>query len=126
MNEYDDMKAIATQIASLQQEIDVWEMGAPKQEKNSKSELGQFMTPPSIANFMAKLLTFKGVQEVHILDAGAGKGALICAALDALGRNKLQSHSVVVLPRFSSGLFRAMFAMKEIKNGKEIHRRVSA
>ena len=32
----------------------------------------------------------------------------------------------VVLPRFSSGLFRAMFAMKEIRNGKEIHRRVSA
>jgi hypothetical protein len=30
----------------------------------------------------------------------------------------------VVLSRFSSGLFRAMFAMKEIKNGKEIHRRV--
>ncbi|WP_399204046.1 hypothetical protein [Tateyamaria pelophila] len=33
---------------------------------------------------------------------------------------------VVVLSRFSSGLFRAMFAMKEIENGKEIHRRVSA
>jgi hypothetical protein len=32
----------------------------------------------------------------------------------------------VVLPRFSSGLFRAMFAMKEIWNGKAIHRRVSA
>ncbi|SFF21895.1 hypothetical protein SAMN04488523_1323 [Sulfitobacter brevis] len=31
----------------------------------------------------------------------------------------------LVLPRFSSGLFRAMFAMKEIRNGKEIHRRVS-
>ena len=32
----------------------------------------------------------------------------------------------MVLSRFSSGLFRAMFAMKEIENGKEIHRRVSA
>ena len=30
------------------------------------------------------------------------------------------------LSRFSSGLFRAMFAMKEIENGKEIHTRVSA
>ena len=28
----------------------------------------------------------------------------------------------VVLSRFSSGLFRAMFAMKERTNGKEIHR----
>ena len=33
---------------------------------------------------------------------------------------------MMVLSRFSSGLFRAMFAMKEIENGKEIHRRVSA
>jgi IS30 family transposase len=33
---------------------------------------------------------------------------------------------MLVLSRFSSGLFRAMFAMKEIKNGNEIHRRVSA
>jgi len=32
----------------------------------------------------------------------------------------------LVLSRFSSGLFRAMFAMKEIENGKEIHRRVPA
>jgi nucleoside-diphosphate-sugar epimerase len=32
----------------------------------------------------------------------------------------------VVLSRFSSGLFRAMFAMNEIWHGKEIHRRVSA
>ena len=31
----------------------------------------------------------------------------------------------MVLPRFSSGLFRAMFAMKETRNGNEIHRRVS-
>ncbi len=32
----------------------------------------------------------------------------------------------LVLSRFSSGLFRAMFAMKEIKNGNKIHGRVSA
>ncbi|MDT2074199.1 MAG: hypothetical protein RMX60_12115, partial [Planktomarina sp.] len=35
-------------------------------------------------------------------------------------------YALLVLSRFSSGLFRAMFAMKEIENGKEIHRRVSA
>jgi transposase-like protein len=31
----------------------------------------------------------------------------------------------MVLSRFSSGLFRALLAMKEIWNGTEIHRRVS-
>ena len=29
---------------------------------------------------------------------------------------------LMVLSRFSSGLFRAIFAMREIENGKEIHR----
>jgi hypothetical protein len=38
-------------------------------------------------------------------------------------RSHFANHALV-LSRFSSGLFRAMFAMKEIKNGKEIHRRV--
>ena len=47
-----------------------------------KSELGQFMTPPKIANFMAGLLSFAPSSKPHILDAGAGKRALTCAALD--------------------------------------------
>ena len=32
----------------------------------------------------------------------------------------------MVLPRFISSLFRAIFSMKEIENGTEIHRRVPA
>ena len=31
----------------------------------------------------------------------------------------------VVLSGLRSGLFRAMFAMKELRNGNELHRRVS-
>jgi hypothetical protein len=33
-----------------------------------------------------------------------------------------KAEGVLVLSRFSSGLFRAMFAMKEIENGKEDRR----
>jgi len=40
--------------------------------------------------------------------------------------NKYLRANGLVLSRFSSGLFRAMFAMKETRNGNEIHRRVSA
>jgi uncharacterized membrane protein YeaQ/YmgE (transglycosylase-associated protein family) len=43
----------------------------------------------------------------------------------AIGSSLLPALGLLVLSRFSSGLFRAMFAMKEIENGKEIHRRVS-
>ena len=46
--------------------------------------------------------------------------------LDRIAQGVMRmDHCYVVLSRFSSGLFRAIFAMKEIWNGKEIHRRVS-
>jgi hypothetical protein len=61
-------------------------------------------------------------------------GEAHCVNLNALdrGENPLavrvclanQSHGMV-LTRYSSGLFRAMFAIREIENGNEIHRRVS-
>ena len=39
-----------------------------------------------------------------------------------VGLSTLNKWVQLVLSRFSSGLFRAMFAMKERTNGKEIHR----
>jgi len=48
-----------------------------------KKELGQFLTPPSIAAFMASL--FKSVPaEVRLLDAGAGDGALTHALVNEI------------------------------------------
>jgi adenine-specific DNA-methyltransferase len=51
---------------------------APKR----KSELGQFMTPASVARFMASLFPATSLRDCHLLDAGAGVGALSCAFLD--------------------------------------------
>jgi adenine-specific DNA-methyltransferase len=51
---------------------------APKQ----KSALGQFMTPSPVARFMASLFPSATLQTCHLLDAGAGVGALSCAFLD--------------------------------------------
>lgn len=45
----------------------------------SKSELGQFMTPASIADFMASLFSPISLPEVHLLDPGAGVGSLTAA-----------------------------------------------
>ena len=47
-----------------------------------KSELGQFMTPTSVARFMASLFPASTQRDCHLLDAGAGVGALSCAFLD--------------------------------------------
>jgi len=50
--------------------------------KKRKSELGQFMTPATVARFMASLFPFSILKTARLLDAGAGMGALSSAALD--------------------------------------------
>jgi len=47
-----------------------------------KAELGQFMTPASVARFMASLFPSSTLPTCRLLDAGAGLGALSCAFLD--------------------------------------------
>ena len=49
--------------------------------RSHKSALGQFMTPATVAGFMASLFP-EGNSEKVLLDAGAGLGALSCAVLD--------------------------------------------
>ncbi len=44
--------------------------------------MGQFLTPRGIARFMAGLLDFSPFNEVRLLDAGAGRGALTSAAIE--------------------------------------------
>jgi len=56
--------------------------GFVSREREYKSNLGQFMTSPKIANFMASLLTKSNFESCSLLDAGAGLGALSCAALE--------------------------------------------
>ena len=47
-----------------------------------KSELGQFMTPATVARFMASLFSPSTLQTARLLDAGAGIGLLSGAFLD--------------------------------------------
>ena len=54
-------------------------------EAERKSELGQFLTPASVARLMASMLESREA-EVRILDAGAGVGSLFAAAVAELCR----------------------------------------
>ncbi len=47
-----------------------------------KSEFGQFMTPATVASFMASLFSPSTLQTARLLDAGAGIGSLSGAFLD--------------------------------------------
>ena len=55
---------------------------APKIAPGLKSQLGQFMTPAPVARFMAEMFPAGELRVCHLLDAGAGLGALTCAFLD--------------------------------------------
>ena len=56
---------------------------SPETNPTAKAALGQYMTPPNIAAYMASLLP-KISDEFHLLDAGAGEGSLTCAFFDAV------------------------------------------
>lgn len=51
-------------------------------DRQRKSQLGQFFTPPAIAQFMAGLFTEVTTDRCLLLDAGAGVGSLSAAFLD--------------------------------------------
>ena len=55
---------------------------APTIPRKHKAEFGQFMTPATVARFMASLFPPSSLQTCRLLDAGAGMGALSCAFLD--------------------------------------------
>lgn len=51
----------------------------PTTPRQRKSQLGQFMTPPRVAEFMASLFSLPKSGPIRLLDAGAGQGALTTA-----------------------------------------------
>ena len=55
---------------------------ARKISQKRKSEFGQFMTPATVARFMASLFSPSTLQTARLLDAGAGIGSLSVAFLD--------------------------------------------
>ena len=61
-----------------------------------KAEFGQFMTPSSVARFMASLFPPSNIKACYLLDAGAGVGALSCAFLDRWTANGFGFNSVEV------------------------------
>ncbi|MFK1294176.1 Eco57I restriction-modification methylase domain-containing protein [Pseudomonas aeruginosa] len=78
----DSYQISMTSIVSLDHVDSVRREVAPKTDRKLKSALGQFMTPSSVARFMAGMFPPSSVEKCRLLDAGAGVGALSCAFLD--------------------------------------------
>lgn len=62
-------------------------------DRKNRSEIGQFLTPAPIAQFMASLFE-KDVEHVKILDAGAGVGVLFAALVQSLCRRERRPKSI--------------------------------
>lgn len=77
-------------------------------DRTHKSAMGQFMTPASVAAFMASMFP-DTEQPIHLLDPGAGLGALTSAVQERLGEPasidaweldpRLASHLELALPQ---------------------------
>jgi tRNA1(Val) A37 N6-methylase TrmN6 len=65
-------------------------------EAKKKSQLGQFLTPSSIAKFMANLFTKESFPVCRLLDPGAGIGSLTGAFLERCVENGFGFNSVEV------------------------------
>lgn len=64
--------------------------------RDHKAKFSQFMTPTSIASFMASMFIDNNNQNCHLLDAGAGIGILSCAFLDRCIKEKNNFTSIKV------------------------------
>jgi adenine-specific DNA-methyltransferase len=64
--------------------------------KSQQSQLGQYMTPATIATFMAAMFDGRLPATVRLLDAGAGRGALTGAFIarwKSEGGERLDAHA---------------------------------
>lgn len=91
---------------------------APKADRKHRAEFGQFMTPPSIAQFMASLFPPSNLKTCVLLDAGAGVGALSCAFLDRwamgdFGFANVEAHAYEIDPALRIQLAQTLAAYGE-------------
>lgn len=80
------METLETQISFFDGEADdlaVTDIArAPRKPATRQAMLGQYLTPPSIARFMAEQFSPAYQAETRLLDAGAGRGALSAAFIE--------------------------------------------
>ena len=74
------------------QDIDVRRKSIAKNTPSErKSELGQFMTPSRIAEFMANMFETASGMDIRLLDAGAGIGSLTAAFSESMEKSSPRS-----------------------------------
>jgi adenine-specific DNA-methyltransferase len=109
MAELSDKPAERHHDSAMLELPDVSPRAVAKTPRQRKSQLGQFMTPTSVAAFMASLFELPASGNIRLLDAGAGQGALITAFVDrARGAQRVSATAFEfdeqILPTLSANL----------------------
>jgi adenine-specific DNA-methyltransferase len=82
-------------------------------ERQRKSQLGQFMTPPSVADFMASLFGKPQSRSVGLLDAGTGQGALTVAFVKRFGSARIRATAFEFDPQILPELRATLASLSE-------------
>ena len=76
--------------------VDLYSVDASRQlDPKQRSKMGQFFTPPSVARFMASLFD-EPVEDIRLLDAGAGVGSLTAAFVEDICYRVAKPSSIAV------------------------------
>lgn len=83
-------QAAVQSSSDIAEQVEFYRVDATRKlDPKVRSQFGQFMTPPSVATFMASLFRDCDQEEVLLLDAGAGVGSLTAAFVQEFcGRSK--------------------------------------
>ncbi len=82
MADFSGRPALVVSGAALLERLEVLLRSAPATPRQRKSQFGQFMTPPSVAEFLVSLFELPSQNAIGLLDAGAGQGALTAAFIE--------------------------------------------
>jgi len=84
-------------VKGLTERVDLYRMDACRNlDSERRSQMGQFFTLPSVARFMASLFG-DSLQEIRLLDAGAGVGTLTAAFVEETCQRDTQPRIVSVI-----------------------------
>jgi adenine-specific DNA-methyltransferase len=86
-----------TSVAGLTERVDLYRVDACRNlDSEQRSKMGQFFTLPSVARFMASLFG-NSLQEIRLLDAGAGVGSLTAAFVEEVCQHDTRPRIISVI-----------------------------
>jgi adenine-specific DNA-methyltransferase len=86
-----------TNVEGLTERVDLYRVDACRNlDSEQRSKMGQFFTLPSVARFMASLFG-NSLQEIRLLDAGAGVGTLTAAFVEEVCQHDTRPRIISVI-----------------------------